>query len=317
MTATEKIATVFGGTGFIGRHVVQELARAGYRVKVATRAPERAFFLRPCGSVGQVVPFACDYNDAADIAAAVRGADVAVNCIGILYEKKKGAFTRVHKDIAASIAAACSVGGVDRFVHLSALGIDRATSRYAASKRDGEIEARRNFPATTILRPGVVFGPEDNFFNMFAHLARFLPALPLIGGGKTRFQPVYVGDVAAAVMAALALPGAAGGTYELGGPEILDFRQVYERLFACTGRRRRLVSLPFGLARVQAGFMGLMPRPLLTPDQVDSLRTDNIVNEAAAGLAALGIAPTGMGLILPTYLEHYRPGGRFGNKVRA
>ncbi len=312
-----KVAAIFGGTGFIGRHVVQNLARAGYTVKVITRVPERAYFLRPCGTVGQIVPFACDYSDAAGIAAAAEGADVVINCIGILYEKKKGDFERAHVAISEAIAQACRKAGVHRLVHISSLSCDRGTSRYAESKKRGEAAVQRAFPAVTILRPSVVFGPEDEFFNMFAGLARYLPVLPLIGGGKTKFQPVYVGDVAAAVMAALARADAPGEVYELGGPETLDFRQIYEQLFACTGRRRALLSLPFGIAKIQASFLSLLPKPPLTRDQVESLKTDNIVTPGAKTLDDLGIGPTGMSLILPAYLEHYRPGGHFGDKKRA
>lgn len=318
----QEIATVFGGTGFIGRQIVRELAKAGYVVKVATRVPEGAYFLKPYGHVGQIVPFSCDYDEPASIAAAVDQAGIVVNCIGILYEKKRGAFEKAHVRIPEEIARACKKSKVRRFVHISALGADKGTSKYARTKLAGEKAVKKAFKDVTILRPSVVFGPEDSFFNMFAEMSRYMPVLPLIGGGKTKFQPVYVGDVADAMMAAATLPVAGeqnpcGRTYELGGPEIVTFAEIYERLFSYTGRRRCLVSLPFGLAKVQAGFMNLLPHPPLTPDQVESLKTDNIVSPGAAGLDALGITPTSMEMILPDYLECYRSGGRLADKKRA
>jgi len=319
---TNKMATVFGGTGFIGAQVVRELAKKGYTVKVATRIPERAYFLRPCGVVGQVVPFACNYYDPASIAAAVRGAECVVNCIGILHEHGKTKFSRIHTELPRAIAAACKKEGVARFVHISALGCEQGTSRYAKSKLAGEAAVKEEFPAATILRPSVVFGPGDTFFNKFAHLARFVPALPLIGGGNTKFQLVYVGDVADAVMAALTLPVTGGNdprgkTYELGGPEIVTLKEIYEILLANMGRKRLLVSLPWGIAKVKATFMGVLPHPPLTRDQVETLKTDNIVGAQALTLQDLGIRATGMSLILPSYLEQYRPGGKFADKKRA
>jgi len=317
MSREQKIATIFGGTGFLGRHVVRRLAKAGYVVKVATRVPERAYFLRPCGTPGQVVPFACDYNDPQALAAAVADADVVVNCIGILYEKKKNVFTRVHTEVPRALAAACASAGVKNFIHVSALGVDKATSRYAASKRDGEKAVRDAFPAAVILRPSVIFGPEDNFFNMFAELSRYSPVLPLIGGGKTKFQPVYVGDVADAVMASIDNVEAAGKVYELGGPDVVSFREIYERLFAATGRRCHLMSLPFGVAKIQATFLQLLPQPLLTRDQVESLKTDNVVSAGTLGLANLGLNSHAMSGILPDYLAYSRSGGKFADKKRA
>lgn len=317
MTHDYKTATVFGGTGFVGTQVVRELAKRGITIKVATRVPERAYFLRPCGTVGQIVPFACDYNDAASIAKAVEGSDYVVNCIGILFEKKRNDFERAHVELPAAIAKACADKGVKRFVHISALAVDRGTSDYARSKLKGESAVHSNFPETTILRPSVIFGEDDEFFNMFARMAQVLPALPLIGGGKTKFQPVFVGDVADAVMVAIETPKSAtscpqGKIYELGGPDTLTFRQIYKKLFEYTNLHPALISLPYGLAKCQAWFMEFMPTPPLTRDQVESLKTDNVVQKGSLTLADLGINETAMDLILPTYLESYRPGGRFG-----
>lgn len=318
MTMRQKTATVFGGTGFIGAQIVRELAKKGWVVKVATRVPERAFFLRPCGVPGQIVPIACASCDPDGIAAAVRGSDFVVNCIGILYERGKAKFRRAHIKLPGLIAQACARERVSRFVHLSALGVNSG-SKYGASKRDGEAAVSKAFPDATILRPSVVFGPDDRFFNLFAELARYTPVLPLIGGGGTRFQPTYVGDVADAVLAALTLPGNGpddprGKIYELGGPDIVTFREIYERLFRCTGRRRILMTLPWGLAKIDAAFLSLLPKPPLTPDQVESLKTDSVVCPGALTFDNLGIHPAGMDLILPSYLDYYRPGGRFAQK---
>lgn len=312
MSVNSKVATVFGGTGFIGRQIVRNLVREGYTVKVATRAPERAYFLKPAGHVGQVAAIACDYDNAESIAAAVRGSQAVVNCIGILYQHgKKSRFFRVHTEIPARIAASCQREGVEAFAHISALGIETSRAKYARSKLEGEKAVRSNFPKAVIFRPAVVFGDDDSFFNKFAEMSRFLPALPLIGGGRTKLQPVYVGDVAEAVVKALGKEDAQGRIYELGGPEVVSFREVYERLFKYTDRRRWLVKIPFWLAKVQGFFLGLLPVPPLTMDQVELLKTDSIVAPDAPGLKELGIEPKSMNLILPRYLGTYRSGGRF------
>ena len=312
-----KTATVFGGTGFIGRQIVRELAARGYVVKVATRIPESAYFLRPCGTVGQVVPFACAYDDPSSIARAIDGSDVVINCIGVLYERGGNTFERAHVDIPTSIAKACKVHAVKRFIHLSALSCDMSSSAYAQSKLKGEEAIRSVFSAVTIMRPSVVFGENDNFFNMFATLTSFVPVLPLIGGGRTKFQPVFVGDVADAVINSIQSSDTKGCVYQLGGPETVDFKSIYELIFLHTGRRRAMLPLPFALARMQAVLLNLFPTPLLTPDQVESLKTDNVVSDDALGLSDLGVVPTAMSLILPTYLERYRDGGRFAQHKAA
>ncbi len=324
MTLSSRTACIFGGTGFIGRQIVRELARQGVRIKVASRVPERAYDLRPSGTVGQIVPFACDYKDEGSVRAAVQGCDFVVNCIGILFEKgKSNRFDKIHTELPARIAGACADEKVDRFVHISALGADESQSKYAKSKLAGEQAVLEAFPKATILRPSVVFGPDDNFFNMFAKLAVIAPALPLIGGGQTKFQPVYVGDVADAVMAALTRAAIGdqnpqGKIYELGGPDILSFKEIYETLFEQTARRRALISLPWGLAKFQGAVMNaFMPTPLLTADQVVSLKTDNVVAEGALTLADLGVESTALSTILPTYLARFKPGGRFHGKKAA
>lgn len=315
MVFKNKIVTVFGGTGFVGRQIVKDLARQGVTVKVATRFPESAYFLKPCGAVGQIVPVACDYSDPVSVTEVVHGSDMVVNCIGILYQRgRRSRFQRAHVDIPNMIARACFDGLVKRFVHISALGCDKGTSKYAKSKYAGEKAVLENFPGATILRPSVIFGEDDSFFNMFAELSRYLPFLPLIGGGRTKFQPVYVGDVAECAVKALLEPTEkfCGKIYELGGPEIVDFKEVYDLLFEHTGRRCALVPLPFFVAKCEAVFLSLLPKPLLTPDQVESLKKDNIVQPGQRGIDAFGVTAKSMDLILPTYLKRYRAGGRFG-----
>jgi NADH dehydrogenase len=319
----QKIATIFGGTGFIGRYIVRELARMDYIVKVVSRVPERAFFLRPCGKVGQIVPMGCNFNDQNSIDSVIQGSDIVINCIGILYQRRRRDFIRAHIDIPGRIAHACARLGTERFVHISALGSGHSKSRYARSKRDGEQTVLKAFPQATILRPSVVFGPEDDFFNMFAGMARLLPVLPLIGGGRTKFQPVYVADIAASIVAAIVLPvigsqSPGGKIYELGGPEIMTIKDIYERIFAWTGRRSLLMPLPFWLAKIEAAFIQFIPpKPLLTPDQVTLLQTDSVVSPEALGFEDLGIRPTGPELIVPAYLERFRPGGRFSDRKPA
>lgn len=313
-----KTACIFGGTGFIGTQVVRELAGRGIRIKVATRTPESAYFLRPCGSVGQIVPYQCDYSETESVRKAVSGCDYVVNCVGILFEKKKNSFERVHAEIPATIAKACADEGVERFVHISALGIEASTSKYAHSKFQGEKAVKKEFPAVSIMRPSVVFGEDDDFFNKFAAMAPFVPFMPLIGGGHSKFQPVYVGDVADAIVACLTLPAMGDGnpqgkTFELGGPDVVTFKKIYETLFEYTENPRPLVTLPWGLAKLQASVLSLMPKPILTPDQVESLKSDTIVGKDADTLASLGVQPTAMRSILPTYLSRYKPGGRFAN----
>jgi len=316
-TDSHKMACVFGGTGFIGRQIVRALAKEGYIIKVATRVPERAYFLKTCGNAGQIVPFPCPSADEAAIRSAVRGCAVVVNCVGILYEKGKASFPKIHTEFPRSVAKACAAEKVGRFVHISALGCEESESKYGKSKLNGELAVLENFPKATILRPSVVFGAEDGFFNMFARLAILSPFLPLIGGGHTKFQPVYVGDVAASVVNAVKSSATEGQIYELGGQEILSFRQIYERLFSQTGRTRTLVSVPFSMAKIQGCLLGLLPKPLLTADQVESLKTDSIVTPSARTLADLGVTPTSLDIVLPTYLARFRPGGRFGDKKRA
>ncbi len=317
MEQRKKQACVFGGTGFIGRQVIRALAKQGYTVRVATRTPEKAYFLKTCGSVGQVVPFACNYADDASLSTVIKGCDVVINCIGILYEKQKNEFSKLQATLPERMAKTCKALGVSRFIHLSALGCEHSTSRYARTKMEGEHAVMQTFKEATILRPSVVFGAEDSFFNKFAGLSVVLPFLPLIGGGKTCFQPVYVGDIAQAVLACLNSSDTMGKIYELGGPEVLSFKEIYTKLFEQTGRKKLLLPLPWVVAKLNGAVLGLLPCPILTADQVESLKTDSVVGSSALTLESLGITATPMSTILPAYLARYRPGGRFGAKKRA
>ena len=302
------IATVFGGTGFIGRHVVKRLIDAGYIVRVAVRDTELALALKPLGSIGQVVPLHAPVTDAAAVARAVEGADCVVNLVGILHEGNPGDFDRIHHQGAATIARAAATAGVARVVHVSALGADAASpSRYAQSKAAGEAAMRAAFPAATILRPSVVFGPEDAFFNRFAKLAQYLPVMPVFAP-DTRFQPVHVGDVADAVIAGLARADAPGKTFELGGPKIWSMRELVSWIMTQTGHRRPMLVMPDGLATLQARLMELLPGKPLTRDQLLLLRRDNVVAAGAAGLAELGITPLAVEQVVPAYLARYRSG---------
>lgn len=329
--------TVFGGSGFIGRHLVQRLARRGVIVRVAVRDPEGAAFLKPMGNPGQVVPMRVDITDHAGIAAAVEGADAVVNLVGILYERGRRSFHEIHVNGAGRIARAAVLAGARRFVQVSALGADRASpARYGRSKAAGETSVREAFSGAVVLRPSVVFGPEDDFFNRFAALARLSPVLPVIGvmprfdlraeggprldltgDGGTRFQPVYVGDVADAIMASLEDEGAAGQTFELAGPQVYRFAELMELMLAEIGRKRLLVPVPFWAASVMAAGMELMPVPPLTRDQVRLLRRDNVLSGAAPGLEALGLSATSLEAVLPTYLDRFRVFGRFADRPTA
>ena len=301
---TEK-TVVFGGSGFIGRQVVRLLAKQpGMQVIVPTRDPDQAKLLKPMGAVGQIVPVTCRLSDDQQVLAALRGATQVVNLIGILFEPRKHDFAKLHGLWPGRLGLAAQAVGARRLVHVSALGAAAdSPAAYARSKAQGEVALRQAMPAAVMLRPSVLFGADDNFLNQFAGLARWSPFLPLIGGGRTKFQPVFVEDVAAAIMAALNRPQAAGKIYELGGPQVLSFKEILENIMATTGRRRLLLPVPWGLATAMARFLQLMPKPLLTVDQVKLLQTDNIVADGALGLTALGITPTPLATVASTFLS--------------
>ncbi len=307
------LVTIFGGSGFLGRHTVRALARAGWRIRVATRHPARGFFLRPLGTVGQIDFVKCDVADADNVAAAVMGANAVINLTGILFQKGQ-TFEDVQAEGAANIAKAAAAAGVNALVHVSAIGADaQSESKYATTKAQGEQAMREAFPDAVILRPSIIFGPEDGFFNKFAGMARFLPMLPLVGGGHTRFQPVFVGDVAAAIVQALSSPATRGRTFELGGPSIDAFKELLQMILRETGRKRLLVPLPFALASLKAAFLQLLPNPVLTMDQVKLLKKDNVVAPTAAGLADLGITPTSVEAVIPSYLWRFRAKGEYAD----
>jgi NADH dehydrogenase len=315
----DTLVTVFGGSGFLGRAVVRALAKRDYRLRVAVRRPELAGHLQPLGKVGQIHAVQANLRYPASVEAAMRDADVAINLVGILAEGGGQTFDAVQAAGAETIAKAAAAVGA-RMVHVSAIGADaNSLARYARAKAAGETAVLAAVPSAVIMRPSVVFGPEDQFTNRFAGLARLSPALPLIGGGLTKMQPVYVGDVATAIADAVDGKAKPGATYELGGPEVLTMREIMEIILEITDRRRMLLSLPFGLAKLQALFLQFAPGALkLTPDQVELLRADNVVSDAAktAGLTleGLGIAPDSLEAIGPQYLWRFRPAGQFQRK---
>ncbi len=312
------LVTVFGGSGFLGRYAVRALAKDGWRIRVAMRRPHLAPELRVMGDVGQIELVQANVRHAESIAAALDGAEAAVNLVGVLFETGRQRFSVLQKEAAKAVAEAAATAGATRLIQVSAIGADAASaSVYARTKAEGEAAVRAAFPAVTILRPSIVFGEEDDFFNRFAGMAAMAPALPLIGGGKTRFQPVYAGDVGAAIAAALKAPATSGGTYELGGPGVYSFRQLMELVLKETQHRRALVPIPFPMAEVMGGIAQLIAltpyTPPITRDQVELLKTDNVAS--GPGLADLGVQPTVLESILPTYLWKYRRGGQFAEPL--
>lgn len=318
---TDRLAVVFGGSGFVGRHVVRELARRGWRVRVAVRRPHHAQFLRTMGKVGQIQLAQANVRHQASIEQALKGADVVVNLVGILHQEGRQRFEAVQEAGAAAVAGLAAKAGVRRFVHVSAIGADpESRSLYARTKGLAEKAVREAIASATIMRPSIVFGPEDQFFNKFAAMATLSPALPLIGGGRTRFQPVYVDDVADAIAAALNRPETAGRTYELGGPSIYTFKELMQLMLKTIGRKRILAPVPFALAPLigLAGeAIGALPffAPPITRDQIRLLKKDNVVGASGeariARLGDLGIAPTTVEAILPTYMVPFRKHGQF------
>ena len=318
-TKLETLVTVFGGSGFLGRHVVRALANRGYRIRVAVRRPELCGHLRPMGRVGQIHAVQANLRYPDSVAAAVRDADVVVNLVGILFERGRQRFDAVMTVGAEAVARAASSVGAP-LVHVSAIGADaNAASNYARAKGEGERLVLAAQSATTVIRPSIVFGPEDDFFNRFAALARMAPALPLPGGGHTRMQPVFAGDIVEAIAKLIDMTvdggSKAGAIYELGGPDARTFKELMEFVLATIGRRRLLVPVPFALLKLQATFLQFLPKPPITPDQVELLKTDNVVSDDAKRdgrtLEGLGIRPESMDAIVPTYLWRFRKTGQF------
>jgi NADH dehydrogenase len=316
-----RLAVVFGGSGFVGRHTVRALAKAGWRVRAAVRRPDLAGHLQPMGAVGQVHAVQANLRYPESVARACQGGDAVINLVGVLAPTGQQTFAAVHTDGARAVAKAARQAGAQTMVQVSAIGADRkATANYARSKGLAEQAVLEEFPDAVILRPSIVFGPEDEFFNRFAALAQVSPVLPLIGGGKTRFQPVYVGDVATAIVTAAAGHAKPSTVYELGGPEVMSFRQLLELTQEWAGRRRWYMPMPFWLAKLQALATWPLPNSLrpITVDQVRMLKTDNVVGDAAIAeartLAALGVAePRAVGTVVPGYLERFRPKGQFSH----
>ena len=307
--ATRRVATVFGGSGFIGRYVVKRLAQQGFIVRVAVRDPEGALFLKLMGAVGQIVPLFASVMNEGTVHRAVVESEVVVNLVGALTESRAASFQAVHTEGAERIARLAAANGVSRLVHISAIGADaNSPSRYGSSKGRAEQAVTAAVPDATILRPSLVFGIEDNFFNRFAEIARLAPFMPVISG-DTRMQPVFVGDVADAVMAVLASPSAARKIFELGGPRVWTFREILGYILKQTRRHKKLLDIPMGIARFQASILQHLPGKLLTQDQLLMLSQDNVVGPDALGLTDLGITPTPVELIVPGYLSRYQPGG--------
>lgn len=322
---TSKLAVVFGGSGFVGRNVVRELAKRGWRVRVAVRRPHLAQFLRTMGQVGQIQLAQANVRYRGSIAEAVKGADAVINLVGILHQEGSQGFRTVHSAGAAAIADLAAKAGAARFIQVSAIGADvDSESIYQRTKGEGERAVRDAFPSATILRPSVVFGPEDQFFNRFASMLAivppFLPVPILIGGGKTKFQPVYVDDVADAICEALARPDAAGKTYELGGPRTYTFRELLELMLCATGKTRILAPVPFALAPIMGFFgelAGWLPflDPPITRDQVRQLKKDSVVASGALTIADLGVTPSAVESVLPAYMVRFRKYGQFAEQV--
>jgi NADH dehydrogenase len=312
-----KLVTIFGGSGFVGRYIARRMAQNGWRVRVAVRNTNQAMFVRTYGVVGQVEPVFCNIRDDASVAAVTNGADAVVNCVGVLAELRKNTFAAVQVEGATRIARIAAEMGVARMVHLSAIGAsETSASAYARTKAAGEQGVLDHMPGAVILRPSIIFGAEDEFFNRFAGMTRLGPVLPVIGA-DTRFQPVYVDDVAAAAVKGV-LGEVPGGIYELGGPDVATFRALMQQMLAVVRRRRLIVNIPFWAARIMAGGFNMarvvslgLVMPPVTRDQVANLAVDNVVSDAAKGFADLGITPTAMMAVLPDYLWRFRPSGQY------
>jgi NADH dehydrogenase len=321
ITETPKLVTIFGASGFIGRHVVRALAKRGYRIRAAVRRPDLAGHLQPLGNVGQVMPMQANLRYRWSVDRAVEGADLVINLVGILNKSGRQTFSAIHGFGARAVAEAARGAGAG-LTHVSAIGASRnSPSAYARSKAEGERAVLETVKDAVVFRPSIVFGPEDHFFNRFAGMARYSPFLPLIGGGETRFEPVYVGDVAEAIARSVDGDLKGGTVYELGGPEVLTFRECMEEMLRVIERKRILLNTPWSIARMQAAVLGLLPKPLLTADQVIQLGIDNVVSEEAKKkgrtLEGIGIAGETVGTILPSYLWRYRVAGQFTRKVAA
>ena len=313
MQNNQKIIAIFGAGGFLGKYLMRELTKLDYRIKVATRNPYLKGYLKPLGNPGQIELFKTNIFNEEDVRKVLRNSDFVINLVGILYETKKQKFNQIHSQFPFLISRLCNEYNVKQLIHVSALGVkEKHSSRYMQSKLQGEINIQENFKPSVILRPSVVFGPEDKFFNTFASLAQFSPALPLIGEGKTKFSPIYVGDVAKAIVKAIELNNSGCKIYELGGPENYSFKELMNILLTQIKKKRFLLPIPFNVAKLQSYFLQMFPKPLLTPDQVELLKYNNIVTGEYPTLQDLGVSATTIQSILPTYINRFRTGGQFG-----
>jgi uncharacterized protein YbjT (DUF2867 family) len=312
---SERLITLIGGSGFIGRHLVRRLAAQGYRIRVGVRRPEKAKFLQPLGDVGQIVPVQVNLRDDTSVLAAINGASAVVNLVGVLRNSGHQTFNALHGEGPGRVGRLAAMGGVERLIHISAIGANaESASHYAQSKAAGEAGLKDEYPAATIIRPSLVFGPDDQLFNRFGAMAAISPILPLFGNsfadaGATKFQPVFVGDVAAAIAQCLNDEATGGKTYEIGGPRVYSFRQLMELVLEYTGRRRLLLPVPFSIASLAATFLEMVPQAPVTRDQLKLLRIDNVCG-AVPGLPELGVSPTPLEAVLPEFLARFRKGGR-------
>ena len=313
MQNNQKIIAIFGAGGFLGKHLMRELTKLDYRVKVATRNPYLKGYLKPLGSPGQIELFKTNIFDQGSVKQVLKNCDLAINLVGILYETRKQKFNQIHSQFPHLLSNLCNELGTKNLIHVSALGVrERHTSQYMQSKLQGEKNIQDNFKPSVILRPSVVFGPSDKFFEKFASIAQFSPFLPLIGGGKTKFAPIYVGDVAKAIVKSLELNNSQTKIYELGGPEDYSFKELMEILLAEIKKKRFLISIPWSFAKFQSYFLQMLPNPLLTPDQVELLKYSNVVSGDYPTLKDLGVSGTPIHSILPKYIYRFRTGGQFG-----
>ena len=313
MQNNQKIIAIFGAGGFIGKYLMRQLTKLDYRIKVATRSPYQKGYLKPQGNAGQIELFKTNIFNEDDVKRVLNNCDLVINLCGILFENSKQKFSQIHSNFPFLLSKLCAEHGIKNLVHISALGIkEKHSSKYMQSKLQGEINIKENFKPSVILRPSVVFGPEDKFFNTFASLAQFSPFLPLVGGGKTKFSPIYVGDVARAIVKSLELNNSGTKIYELGGPQNYSFKELMELLLKEIKKKRILMPIPFSFAKFQSYFFNMMPNPLLTPDQVEMLKYNNIESGDYPNLKDLGIEGKNIESILPKYIYRFRTGGQFG-----
>ena len=313
MQNNQKIIAIFGGGGFLGKHLMRQLTKLDYRVKVATRNPYLKGYLKPLGNPGQIELFKTNIFDSNDVKKVLKDCDSVINLVGILYETRKQKFNQIHAKFPYMLANLSNEFGIRNLVHVSALGVkEKSVSKYMQSKLEGEKNIQEIFKSSVILRPSVCFGPEDKFFNTFASIAQFSPFLPLIGGGKTKFEPIYVGDVGKAIVKALELNNLEPKIYELGGPESYSFKELMEILLKEIKKKRFLLPIPFGVAKFQSYFLQMLPKPILTADQIELLKQNNIISGEFPLLKDLGISGTPIQSILPKYIYRFREGGQFG-----